>query len=315
FILERTKTVMDSCGITTELHTGKNKKYFSASKEDDRILLEKFAMEGLEKRYGKDYKEAKDRVIKELKIIDKLNFNAYFLIALDVVRYAQSRGFFYVGRGSGANSIVAYCLRITDVDPIKLDLYFERFLNPYRTSPPDFDMDFSWQDRDDVIDYVFKRYGKDHVALLGMYSTFQGRAVIRELGKVFGLPKAEIDELVYRRKTQYPPEDKIQRAILKYGALMQNFPNHQSIHPGGMLISEKPIYVYTAMEMPPKGFSTAQIDMFLAEKIGLFKLDILSQRGLGHIKDAIGLVKENKGVEVDIRQVEKFFIDPNVAAQ
>lgn len=315
FILERTKTVMDSCGITTELHTGKNMKYFSASKEDDRILLEKFAMEGLEKRYGKDYKEAKDRVIKELKIIDKLNFNAYFLIALDVVRYAQNRGFFYVGRGSGANSIVAYCLRITDVDPIKLDLYFERFLNPYRTSPPDFDMDFSWQDRDEVIDYVFKRYGKDHVALLGMYSTFQGRAVIRELGKVFGLPKEEIDQLVYRRKTQYPPEDKIQRAILKYGALMQNFPNHQSIHPGGMLISEEPIHAYTAMEMPPKGFSTAQIDMFLSEKIGLFKLDILSQRGLGHIKDAIGWVKKNKGVEVDIRQVEKFFIDSNVADQ
>lgn len=315
FILANTVSVMDTCGITKELHTSKNKKHFSASGEDDRILLEKFAMEGLSARYGKDNIEARDRVIKELKIINQLDFNAYFLIALDVVRYAQSRGFFYVGRGSGANSIVAYCLRITDVDPIKLDLYFERFLNPYRTSPPDFDMDFSWQDRDEVIDYVFKRYGKDHVALLGMYSTFQGRAVIRELGKVFGLPKHEIDQLVYRRKTQYPPEDKIQRAILKYGGLMQNFPNHQSIHPGGMLISEGPIYGYTAMEMPPKGFSTAQIDMFLAEKIGLFKLDILSQRGLGHIKDAIKLVKKNKGLEVDIRQVEKFFKDPNVAAQ
>src|SRR5690606_5009635 len=106
--------------------------------------------------------------------------------------YAQSRGFYYVGRGSGANSIVAYCLRITDVDPVELNLYFERFLNPHRTSPPDFDIDFSWRDRDEVIDYVFKRYGKQYVALLGAYTTFKHDSIIRELGKVFGLPDEEI---------------------------------------------------------------------------------------------------------------------------
>ncbi|GGZ42112.1 DNA-directed DNA polymerase [Echinicola pacifica] len=315
FILENTLQVINSCEISMALHTDKNKKFFTSSKEDDRILLEKLAMEGLEERYGAGHRLARERVMKELRIIHELNFSAYFLIVLDVVRYAQNRGFFYVGRGSGANSIVAFCLKITDVDPIKLDLYFERFLNPHRTSPPDFDMDFSWQDRDEVIDYIFKRYGREHVALLGMYSTFQGRAIIRELGKVFGLPKPEIDNLVFRRKEQYPPEDGIQRAILRYGALMEDFPNYQSIHPGGMLISEKPIHSYTALERPPKGFNTAQVDMFLAEKIGLFKLDILSQRGLAHIKDAIGLVKQNKGEEVDIRQVERFFTDPKVADQ
>ncbi|WP_215222697.1 DNA polymerase III subunit alpha [Echinicola shivajiensis] len=315
FILKQTLKVMDSCAISMELYSDKNKKYFSSSKEDDRILLEKLALEGMKVRYGEGNALALERVKKELRIIHELNFNAYFLIVLDVVRYAQSRGFFYVGRGSGANSIVAYCLKITDVDPIKLDLYFERFLNPHRTSPPDFDMDFSWQDRDEVIDYIFKRYGWEHVALLGMYSTFQGRAIIRELGKVFGLPKPEIDQLVRHRKDACPPEDKIQRAILKYGALMQDFPNYQSIHPGGMLISEAPIYQYTAMERPPKGFNTAQVDMFLAEKIGLFKLDILSQRGLAHIKDTVELIKENRGVEVDIRKVEEFFNDPKVADQ
>jgi len=311
FILQRTREVLASCSVSMELNTDKNKKHYSASAEDDRIFLEKLTMDGFASRYGRNNKAARERVIKELKIINQLNFNAYFLIVVDVVRYAQNRGFFYVGRGSGANSIVAYCLRITDVDPIKLDLYFERFLNPYRTSPPDFDMDFSWKDRDEIIDYVFKRYGKEHVALLGMYSTFQRRAIIRELGKVFGLPKPEIDQLVMRGN--HYPEDKIQRALLKYGALMENFPNHLSIHPGGMLISEQPIYAYTAKELPPKNFCTAQIDMFLAEKIGLFKLDILSQRGLGHIKDTVTLVKENRGVEVDIRQVEKFFNDPKVA--
>lgn len=312
-IISNTLQLIDSCEIKTQLHTDKNKRHYSASREDDRVLLEKLAMEGFHYRYG-DNPVAKARVVKELKIINDLNFNAYFLIVWDVIRYAQNRGFYYVGRGSGANSIVAYCLKITDVDPIKLDLYFERFLNPNRTSPPDFDIDFSWKDRDEVIDYVFRRYGKDHVSLLGMYSTFQRRAIIRELGKVFGLPKEEIDQLV-RSKDKTMNEDKIQRTILKYGKLLENFPNHLSIHPGGMLISETPIYQYTVNELPPKGFCTAQIDMFLAEKIGLFKLDILSQRGLGHIKDAIRLVKQNQGIDIDIHQVEQFMSDPKVAGQ
>src|SRR5262249_53400215 len=128
-------------------------------------------------------------------IINKLDFNAYFLITWDIIRYAKSKGYFHVGRGSGANSIVAYCLGITDVDPLELNLYFERFLNPHRSSPPDFDIDFSWSDRDDVFDYIFKRYGKDHVARLGTYATFQYNAIIWELGKVYGLPESERKEL------------------------------------------------------------------------------------------------------------------------
>ena len=152
---------------------------------------------------------ARNRVEKELAIIDQMDFNAYFLITWDIVRYAQNRGFFFVGRGSGANSIVAYCLQITDVDPIELDLYFERFLNPSRSSPPDFDLDFSWKDRDEIIDYIFKRYGRDHVCLLGSYTTFQTSAILRELGKVFGLPKEEIDQL----DSGNLKDDKIQRQI------------------------------------------------------------------------------------------------------
>jgi DNA polymerase-3 subunit alpha len=317
-LITNTLQLMDTCRIGIEFHTDKNKQCFSATKEDDRILLEKLALDGVQYRFGKNNREALQRVKKELKIIDKLGFNAYFLIAWDVIRYAQSRGFYYVGRGSGANSIVAYCLQITDVNPIELDLYFERFLNPHRTSPPDFDIDFSWKDRDEVIDYIFKRYGKDHVALLGMYDTFQFRAIIRELGKVFGLPKAEMDALVNnpnRILNNQQPEDKIQRLIVQYGRLMQNFPNHLSIHPGGMLISEKPIYQYSAVEMPPKGFGTSQLDMFVAEKVGLFKLDVLSQRGLGHIKECIALVKQNQHKHIDIHDVERFKKDENVAAQ
>lgn len=314
FIITNTLQLMEGCTVEMEFETDKNKKVFSASREDDRILLEKLAIDGMRSRYGFKNKVAEQRVKKELKIIDQLGFNAYFLITWDIIRYAQSRGFYYVGRGSGANSIVAYCLHITDVNPIDLDLYFERFLNPYRTSPPDFDIDFSWLDRDEVIDYIFKRYGRDHVALLGMYSTFQHNAVIRELGKVFGLPKSEIDALADNKEHSFS-EDSIQRLILKYGRMLTNFPNHQSIHPGGMLISEEPIYNYCAIDVPPKGFNTAQLDMFVAEKVGLYKLDILSQRGLGHIKEALRQVKRNRQINIDIHEIEKFKKDPKVAAQ
>jgi DNA polymerase-3 subunit alpha len=224
---------------------------------------------------------------------------------------AQSRGFYYVGRGSGANSIVAYCLQITDVDPIELDLYFERFLNPYRASPPDFDIDFSWKDRDEMIDYIVKRYGKDHVCLLGSYVTFQSRAVIRELGKVFGLPKEEIDQLAGSSMR----DDKVQRQILYYGNLIRNFPHHLSVHAGGMIISDEPVYHYTATELPPKGVSTSQADMFIAEKVGLFKLDILSQRGLGHIKETLEIVRRNKQISINIHDIERFKKDKKVADQ
>ena len=213
-----------------------------------------------------------------------------------------------MGRGSGANSIVAFCLQITNVNPLELDLYFERFLNPYRTSPPDFDLDFSWLDRDDVIDYVFKRYGKKQVALLGMYTTFQYRATVGELGKVFGLPAEEIKYLAAGGRA----EDKIHRMILQYGKLIENFPNHLSIHPGGILISENPITDYATIFMPPKGFPTLQMDMFVAENIGLYKLDVLSQRGLGHIKETVRLVKQNQQIDLNVHEIEKFKNDPIV---
>ncbi|WP_205513075.1 DNA polymerase III subunit alpha [Longitalea arenae] len=301
-IVTNTYRLLDNCTIEMDFRVDKNKKCFSASAEDDRILLQKLATEGLIARYGRKNKVADARLQKELKIINDLGFNAYFLINWDVIRYAQSRGFYYVGRGSGANSIVAYCLRITDVDPIELNLYFERFLNPERSSPPDFDIDFSWTDRDDIMDYIFKRYGRKHVALLGAYTTFQHDAIIMELGKVFGLPPEEIKTL--QRAAE--PADKIHRTILQYGRLIKNFPNNISIHPCGMLVTEKPVYEYAALFMPPKGFATTQMDMFVAENIGINKFDILSQRGLGHIKESPRLIKANKGIDVNIHDFHHF---------
>jgi len=219
-----------------------------------------------------------------------------------------------VGRGSGANSVVAYCLRITDVDPIELDLYFERFLNPKRSSPPDFDIDYSWKERDEVIDYIFKRYGNRHTALLGTISTFRGKSIYRELGKVHGLPKAEIDELV-SNPGKFCNLNKITRHIHKLAQHIVDFPNQRSIHAGGILISEEPITNYVALDMPPKGFLTTQWDMYVSEDLGYEKLDILSQRGIGHIKEAADIIKTNRRITVDIHQVQQFKDDPKVKDQ
>ncbi len=311
FIVTNTYALVDACLLTIRAEGDKNKQCFSASKADDRILLEKLAQDGFRRRYGPQNAEAKVRLAKELRIIDEMGFNAYFLINWDIIRYAQSRGFYYVGRGSGANSIVAYCLHITDVDPIELNLYFERFLNPHRTSPPDFDIDFSWTDRDEVMDYVFKRYGRQHVALLGAYPTFQGRSIIRELGKVFGLPDEEIKRLQSSRKA----EDNIQALILRYGKLLENMPSHPSLHPCGMLITEAPIRQYLASFMPPKGFATGLMDMFVAENMGINKFDILSQRGLGHIRTSLEIIERNHGVRVDIHDILRFKKDERIKAE
>jgi len=313
-IIQNTERLLQDCSIDFDYKSIKNKQVFSGSRYDDKLLLEKLAYDGMVYRYGARNAEAKRRVKHELEIIDNLGFSSYFLIAWDIVRYSMARGFYHVGRGSGANSVVAYCLKITDVDPIELDLYFERFINPKRSSPPDFDIDYSWTERDEVIDYVFKRYGRQHTALMGTITTFKDRSPIRELGKVYGLPKTEIDQLV-----QFPEQsqnrDSVTEQILRIARKMTDFPNLRSIHAGGMLISEEPITCYTALDMPPKGFPTTQWDMYVAEDIGFEKMDILSQRGIGHIKECADIIKRNRGEEVDVHNVPKFKKDKQVKAQ
>lgn len=308
-IITNTKQLLSLCQLDFDYTTVKNKATFTGDKEDDRILLEKLSLDGFGYRYPNANSASQKRLYHELKIIHKLGFSAYFLITWDVIRYSMSRGFYHVGRGSGANSLVAYCLRITDVDPIELDLYFERFLNPKRTSPPDFDIDYSWKERDEVIDYIFKRYGKEHTALLGTISTFKSKSIYRELGKVYGLPKEELDRLV-KYPEQISAQSEITKKIESMAKLMIGYPNMRSIHAGGILISEEPINMFGALDMPPKGFATVQWDMYVAENMGFEKLDILSQRGIGHIKEAVDIIRENKNKSVDVHAIQEFKDDP-----
>lgn len=310
-IVRNTKQLIDDCEIDFDFCTIKNKQTFTGSRYDDKLLLEKLTCDGLLYRYGRNNKEAEKRVKHELEVIDKLGFSSYFLITWDIVRYSMSRGFYHVGRGSGANSIVAYCLKITDVDPIELDLYFERFINPRRTSPPDFDIDYSWKDREEVQDYIFKRYGTSHTALIGTVTTFKDRAIFRELGKVYGLPKEEIDSLVSNPGAE-SNRNNITGHIFSTGNLLMDFPNIRSIHAGGIIISEEPVTCYTALDLPPKGFPTTQFDMYVAESIGFEKLDILSQRGIGHINESVGIILKNKGIKADIHKIAAFKQDPKI---
>jgi DNA polymerase-3 subunit alpha len=314
-LIINTEKLLDDCSIDFDFKTIKNKQVFTDTHYSDKMLLEKLAIDGMKYRYGAANKTAAERIRHELAIIDKLGFSSYFLMAWDIVRYSMSRGFYHVGRGSGANSVVAYCLRITDVDPIELDLYFERFINPKRTSPPDFDIDYSWKERDEVIDYIFKRYGREHTALMGTISTFRDKSPIREIGKAFGLPKAEIDALVDFPERHRQLHDSVTTQVLQVAARMTDFPNLRSIHAGGVLISEEPITSYTALDMPPKGFPTTQWDMYVAETLGFEKMDILSQRGIGHIKECADIIRRNRGLEVDVHNVPKFKKDAQVKAQ
>jgi error-prone DNA polymerase len=310
-LVKQAENILDTCSFDFDFDTPKNKQSFSGSRYDDSLMLEQLALEGMVYRYGPRNKMALDRIQKELEVINRLGFCAYFLITRDIIRYSLSRGIPHVGRGSGGNSIVAYCLRITDIDPIELDLYFERFINPKRTSPPDFDIDYSWQDRDKIHAYIFAKHGKDHTALLGATNTFRDSSIIRELGKVYGLPKQDIDALVENPGNPLLQND-ITAKIFLHGRQLMDFPHHRSIHAGGVLVSELPIYYYTALDLPPKGLPTTQWDMYVAEDIGFEKLDILSQRGLGHIHDAVQLVQQNKGIRVDIHRVDEFKRDPEV---
>ena len=313
-IVHNTEQILSSCSASMSIGMGNNRISFTASVAEDYKLLSKLATQGCRRRYGLSHERAQERVRKELQVIHRLGFSSYFLITWDIVRYAQSAGYYHVGRGSGANSIVAYCLYITDVDPLELDLYFERFINPHRSSPPDFDIDFSWSERDDVTEYIFERYGRDHTALLATYNTFKGKSIIRELGKVFGLPKADIDIIVDEPLAE-EKHHAFARHIFHYGKLMEGFPNYLSIHAGGVLISERPLYYHTALQQMPKGFPIVHFDMYGAEDLGFHKYDILSQRGLGHIKDAVDLIRENKGQEINIHDITRIKQDPKVRQQ
>jgi DNA-directed DNA polymerase III PolC len=314
-LIANTRSLLEQCTIECTLGKDKNKKFFTGTLEEDLAFLHKETRAGYQKRYGDDKRVWNERIEKELTIIARKKFTSYYLITYDLISYARKKGFEFVGRGSGANSTVAYCLGITNVDPIDLNLYFERFLNEERTTPPDFDIDFSWDNRDAIYDYLFQKYGPDHVCLLGTHVTYKVRSILRELAKVFGLPKEEIDELVENPKA-VSERDHIAKLVYRYAHYIveKELPSNISIHAGGVLITQEPIYAYTATELPPKGYPVSHFEMHNAEDFGIYKFDILSQRGLGHIKETVKHVKRNQGIDVDVNRFNEFKKDEKIKA-
>lgn len=314
-IFERTQQLLDSCSLFFgfgEQVSPQNQLTYTGSEKQDLELITQLTQKGITQRYPKANDEIRKRVKNEIEVIYQKGFLSYFLITWDIIQYARSKGYFYVGRGSGANSIVAYLLHITNVDPSELDLYFERFINLYRKNPPDFDIDFSWKDRDDVIRYIFQRF--PHSTLLATYSTFQYKATLRELGKVFGLPKSEIETLA--SDPGYVAQDKLSDLVLRYSKRIEGLPSHLSIHAGGIVIPEKPITWFSASFLPPKGLPTTQFSMLEAEDVGLFKFDILSQRGLSKISESLEIIQENQPQNPphDIHDVHVFKNDEKIKA-
>ncbi len=294
-----------------------------------RTALRKLALHGMRERYPKSAPrsahddpapEVARRLDYELAVIDDLHFSEYFLIVWDIVNFAHRKGIPIVGRGSAANSLVAYCLGITGADPLAHDLCFERFLNRSRTDCPDIDLDLCWRRRDEVINYVYARYGADRVAMVSNHNTYQARSAFRDVARVFGLPIEEINRLsamlphysaesirdakeLFPEARDFPLDREPYRTIVARAEAMDGFPRHLSIHIGGIVIGDRPLTDYLPLERATKGIVVTQFEMNAVEAIGLVKIDLLGHRSLSLIADTVVAVQRNRGEAVLLTQI------------
>ncbi|MBN1278082.1 MAG: DNA polymerase III subunit alpha [Deltaproteobacteria bacterium] len=282
---------------------------------DDETALDRLykeTIEGCRQRYGKITPVIRDRIEHEMQIIRQKNFAHYFLVVADITKNARRS----CGRGSAAASIVSYALGITHVDPVKHNLFFERFLNPGRMDPPDIDIDFAWDERDQVIDYAFQRYGNSRTAMVANHNCFAARSAIRETAKVFGLTDMEIGRVtdkigfgwqlkdIWQELSKHPrmrgvefhkPWDEILRTAVQ----LEGYFNHLSTHCGGLVIVPDNIRRYCPVEISTKGLQVLQWEKDSVEKAGLVKIDILGNRSLSVIRDALDMVEKNYGIRID----------------
>ena len=281
---------------------------FSSAKE----FLRRLAFQGAEQRYGKITPEARARLEHELYVIEKLGYEDYFLVVWDLVLFAREHGIRNAGRGSAADSAVAYCLGVTDVDPIAQNLLFERFLSLERGEKPDIDVDFDARRRDEVSTYVRFKYGEDHVAAVATYNTFQGRSAVRDAGKAMGYSEDEIDSIA-KRLPHYAalgqesfesipelrdlgiPQKKLD-TLLRVSQRLTNLPRFLATHLGGLVIARNPVTQFSPVERSAKGITIVEFDKDDVEDLGLVKIDLLSLRTLGAIDDSLNYVRSGGGV-------------------
>ncbi|MBE6021339.1 MAG: DNA polymerase III subunit alpha, partial [Clostridiales bacterium] len=326
--LENTVRIAERCNVSFEFNNYhlpefQQPKEFDTTEEYLKYLCEK----GLKNRYGDESELHRERLEYEFGTIVNMGYVEYFLIVWDFINYARENGIVVgPGRGSAAGSIVAYCLHITDIDPIKYNLIFERFLNPERISMPDIDIDFCYERRQEVIDYVISKYGKDKVSQIITFGTLKAKAVIRDVGRALNMPYGEVDAIAKKipfdlhmtidralemnpdLKKDYEENIKV-KELLDMGRALEGMPRHASTHAAGVVIANKPIDEYVPLYNSDKGLAT-QFPMGTVEELGLLKMDFLGLRNLTVIRDAIEMIKENHGVEIDFSKMD--YDDPKV---
>ena len=326
--IENTVKIADKCNVEFEFgHTILPNYDVPEEYHTHYDYFKKLCDDGIKKRYGENpSQEILDRAEYELKIISQMGYVDYYLIVWDYINYAKSVGIpVGPGRGSGAGSILAYAIGITDIDPMKYNLLFERFLNPERISMPDFDVDFCYERRGEVIDYVERKYGKDHVSQIITFGTMSARMVIRDVGRALDMPYAECDKLAKmipnelhitikkameqnrELKDLYEQDDEIHK-MLDIAMALEGMPRQASTHACGIVITKEPVDTYVPLYVRDGQISTQYI-MTTLEELGLLKMDFLGLRTLTVIQDAIDLVKENRGIDVEF---DKDMNDTNV---
>ena len=310
--LENTQKIADRCSVEIEFGVTKLPKYDVPEGYTSWEYLQKLCYEGLDQRYRTPSQELKDRLAYELDTIRHMGYVDYFLIVWDFIKYAKDHGIAVgPGRGSAAGSIVSYCLGITTIDPIHYQLLFERFLNPERVSMPDIDVDFCYERRQEVIDYVTRKYGKDCVAQIVTFGTLAARGVIRDVGRVMDLPYAYVDSIAKMipqelgitidKALQMNPElrklyesDETVTHLIDMAMRLEGLPRHCSMHAAGVVICQKPVEEYVPLSRAADGTITTQFIMTTLEELGLLKMDFLGLRTLTVIQNAVQLARKKQ---------------------
>ena len=319
--MENTQKIADRCHVEIEFGVTKLPKYDVPDGYTSWEYLQKLCYEGLEKRYGDPSEELKERLSYELETIHQMGYVDYFLIVWDFIKYAKDHGISVgPGRGSAAGSIVSYCLEITTIDPIRYQLLFERFLNPERVSMPDIDVDFCYERRQEVIDYVTRKYGKDCVAQIVTFGTLAARGVIRDVGRVMDLPYAYVDSIskmipqelgiTIDKALKMNPDlkklydtDETVTNLIDMAKRLEGLPRHCSMHAAGVVICQKPVDEYVPLSRAADGTITTQFIMTTLEELGLLKMDFLGLRTLTVIQNAV-LLARRKQPELNINQID-----------
>lgn len=328
--IDNTHKIAQRCNVEIEFGVTKLPKYEVPEGYDSWGYLNKLCLGGMEKRYPKDDGTLKKRLEYELDVIHNMGYVDYFLIVWDFIHFARSHNIMVgPGRGSAAGSIVAYCLEITNIDPIRYDLLFERFLNPERVSMPDIDIDFCFERRQEVIDYVVEKYGKDQVVQIVTFGTMAAKGVVRDVGRVLDMPYARCDAIAKMIPTDlgmtlekalkqnpelreaYQQDDEV-KYLIDMAMRLEGLPRHTSMHAAGVVIGQRAMDEFVPLSRAADGTITTQFTMTTLEELGLLKMDFLGLRTLTVIQNAAEQVERGYGIHLDMETID--YNDKNVLA-